>query len=173
MGQEKISSSLITKYLFKKVYQNETKIKIKKIPFQKGIPKRNKNKNQKNTFSKRYAKTKQKSINSQNKKQNKNSCTYFFILFFHSRRELQRTYIEPTKNLNIILCVVYIHTTQTKHKNTPTPTHNGILVTKSGERYLLNIEQSLIEYMKKAGARFCWFKDTSWVLMMLKTKHFI
>ena len=25
---------------------------------------------------------------------------------------------------------------------------------------MLNISQSLIESMKKAGARFCWFKDT-------------
>jgi hypothetical protein len=32
--------------------------------------------------------------------------------------------------------------------------------TKSGERYLLNIAQPLIESMKKAGARFCWFRDT-------------
>ena len=32
--------------------------------------------------------------------------------------------------------------------------------TKSGERYLLNIAQPLIESMKKAGPRFCWFRDT-------------
>ena len=32
--------------------------------------------------------------------------------------------------------------------------------TKSGERYLVNIEQALIESMKKKGARFCWFRDT-------------
>ena len=36
----------------------------------------------------------------------------------------------------------------------------GYWTTKSGGCYLLNIEQSLIESMKKAGARFCWFKDT-------------
>jgi len=36
----------------------------------------------------------------------------------------------------------------------------GYWTTKSGGRYLLNIDQSLIESMKKAGARFCWFRDT-------------
>ena len=36
----------------------------------------------------------------------------------------------------------------------------GYWVTKSGKRHLLNIEQRNIASMKKAGARFCWFKDT-------------
>ena len=36
----------------------------------------------------------------------------------------------------------------------------GYWTTKSGKRYLLNIEQRNISAMKKAGARFCWFKDT-------------
>lgn len=36
----------------------------------------------------------------------------------------------------------------------------GYWTTKSGERYLLNIERTLIESMKKKGACFCWFRDT-------------
>ena len=36
----------------------------------------------------------------------------------------------------------------------------GYWVTKSGKRYILNIGQLHIAAMKKAGARFCWFKDT-------------
>ena len=36
----------------------------------------------------------------------------------------------------------------------------GYWHTNSGKRHLLNIEQRNIEAMQKAGARFCWFKDT-------------
>ena len=36
----------------------------------------------------------------------------------------------------------------------------GYWRTNSGKRHLLNIEQRNIEAMQKAGARFCWFKDT-------------
>lgn len=55
---------------------------------------------------------------------------------------------------------IYTNSQKIKNKETQILHIMVYWTTKSGERYLVNIEQPLIESMKKKGARFCWFRDT-------------